>query len=118
MLLRHAKAEKAAPGVRDRDRRLNARGQGDPAMIAAYMVRHDLQPQRILVSSAQRTRETWGCMAEAFAALPVAYDDRLYESGPAAILANFDVRAATAELHNRLVLPPSRPPMIGIRAAL
>jgi phosphohistidine phosphatase len=87
MLLRHAKAEKAAPGMRDRDRRLNARGRGDAAMIAAYMVRHDLQPRRVLVSSAQRTRETWACMAEAFAAAPVAYEDRLYESGPEPVLA-------------------------------
>ena len=87
MLLRHAKAEKAVPGLRDRDRKLNARGQGDAAMIAAFMVRHDLQPRRVLVSSAQRTRETWDCMAEAFAAAPVAYEDRLYESGPEAILA-------------------------------
>jgi phosphohistidine phosphatase len=87
MLLRHAKAEKAAPGMRDRDRRLNGRGQGDAGLIAAYMVRHDLQPRRILASSAQRTRETWGCMAEAFAATPVGYEDRLYESGPESILA-------------------------------
>jgi len=87
MLLRHAKAEKAAPGVRDRDRRLNARGQGDAALIAAHMVRHELQPSRVLVSSAQRTRETWGCMAQAFAAAPIAYEDRLYESGPETVLA-------------------------------
>jgi phosphohistidine phosphatase len=87
MLLRHAKAEKGVPGMRDRDRRLNARGQGDAAIIAAYMARHDLQPRRVLVSSAQRTRETWGCMAETFAAAPVAYEDRLYESGPEPILA-------------------------------
>jgi phosphohistidine phosphatase len=87
MILRHAKAEKAAPGVRDRDRKLDGRGQSDAAMIAAYMVRHDLQPRRILVSAAQRTRETWQCMAEAFAAVPVAYEDRLYESGSEQILA-------------------------------
>jgi phosphohistidine phosphatase len=86
MLLRHAKAEKAAPGMRDRDRRLNARGQNDAAMIAAYMVQQDLQPRRILVSSSQRTRETWQCMAEAFAPAPIAYEDRLYESGPEPIL--------------------------------
>jgi phosphohistidine phosphatase len=121
MLLRHAKAEKAASGMRDRDRKLNARGQGDAAMIATYMVRHDLQPHRILVSSAQRTRETWGCMAEAFAALPVAYDDRLYESGAETILTVIRElgRAANALLvvgHNpgmhdlaRLLLaPPAR----------
>jgi phosphohistidine phosphatase len=87
MLLRHAKAEKGPPGMRDRDRKLTARGQRDAAKIADYMVRHDLRPDRILVSGAARTRETWQCMEWAFAATPVAYEDRLYESGPDAILA-------------------------------
>jgi phosphohistidine phosphatase len=87
MLLRHAKAEKAVPGMRDRDRKLNARGRGDAAKIADYMIRHDLRPDRILVSAAARTRETWQCMADAFAATPIEYEDRLYESGPDAILA-------------------------------
>jgi phosphohistidine phosphatase len=86
MLLRHAKAEKASPGLRDRDRKLDARGQADAAMIADYMVKHDLEPRRIIVSSAQRTRETWQCMAKAFAAPPVAYEDRLYENGPDSIM--------------------------------
>ncbi|MCL2430724.1 MAG: histidine phosphatase family protein [Alphaproteobacteria bacterium] len=87
MLLRHAKAEKAPPGMRDRDRGLTGRGQRDAAKIADYMVRHGLQPDRILVSGAARTRETWQCMERAFAAAPVEYEDRLYESGPDAILA-------------------------------
>jgi phosphohistidine phosphatase len=86
MLLRHAKAEKAEPGMRDRERKLNARGRTDAALIAAYMVTHDLKPQRILVSSAERTRETWQCMAKAFAAPQIAYEDRLYESGTDSIL--------------------------------
>src|SRR5258708_13854511 len=59
MLLRHAKAEKAESGMRDRDRRLNARGRDDAARIAAHMARHALLPDRVIVSSAQRTRETW-----------------------------------------------------------
>jgi phosphohistidine phosphatase len=86
MLLRHAKAEKGSPGLRDRDRELNARGQADAAMIAAYMATHELEPDGVIVSSAQRTRETWQCMAKAFAALPVAYEDRLYDAGPESIL--------------------------------
>jgi phosphohistidine phosphatase len=87
MLLRHAKAEKAESGMRDRDRRLNARGREDAARIAAHMVRHALLPDRVLISSARRTRETWECMAPAFSAdVPVDYQDRLYESGTETIL--------------------------------
>src|SRR5580693_1924941 len=87
MLLRHAKAEKAESGVRDRDRRLNARGRNDAARIADHMVRHALLPDRAMVSSVQRTRETWERMAPAFsAAPPVAYEDRLYDAGADTIL--------------------------------
>jgi phosphohistidine phosphatase len=88
MLLRHAKSEKAESGMRDRDRRLNGRGRDDAAQIARYMVQHALLPDRVLVSSAQRTRETWERMAPAFSAnQPVGYEDRLYESGTDSILA-------------------------------
>jgi phosphohistidine phosphatase len=87
MLLRHAKSEKAAPGQRDRDRGLTARGRNDAAEIAAYMAAQKLLPDRIVVSSAQRTRETWQHMAAGFPAAPVpAYEDRLYESSPKLIL--------------------------------
>ena len=87
MLLRHAKAEKAEPGMRDRDRRLNARGRDDGARIGGHMAQHGLLPDRVLVSSAQRTRETWERMAPAFSLTPpVSYEDRLYESGTEAIL--------------------------------
>jgi phosphohistidine phosphatase len=87
MLLRHAKAEKAEPGMRDRDRRLNARGREDAARIAAHMVRHALLPDQVIVSSAQRTRETWERMAPAFSTgLPVGFEDRLYDADTAAIL--------------------------------
>jgi phosphohistidine phosphatase len=87
MLLRHAKAEKAESGIHDRDRRLDARGRDDAPRIAAHMVRRALLPDRVLVSSAQRTRETWERMAPAFSpAPPVDYEDRLYESGTEAIL--------------------------------
>jgi phosphohistidine phosphatase len=88
MLLRHAKAEKAEAGMRDRDRRLNARGRDDAARIAAHMARHALLPDRVIVSSAQRTRETWQHMAPAFSTgLPVGYEDRLYDAGTDSILA-------------------------------
>jgi phosphohistidine phosphatase len=73
--------------MRDRDRRLEARGRGESRQMADYLVQHALRPDRVIVSSAQRTRETWEHMAPAFAAAPpVDYDDRLYESSPKNIL--------------------------------
>ena len=97
MLLRHAKAEKAVTEMRDRDRRLTARGRKDAAQIAAYMMQHRLLPGRILVSAAQRTRETWEQMLPVFATrAPVAYEDRLYEAGPTAIAAVIKAEGQTA----------------------
>ena len=87
MLLRHAKAVKAEGGMRDRDRPLNGRGRSDAAEIASYMAAHELAPERVLVSSAQRTRETWARMAAAFStAAEVDYEDALYDARPDAIV--------------------------------
>jgi phosphohistidine phosphatase len=66
ILLRHAKTERAAPGQRDRDRKLTARGRTDAPMIGAYMARHRLVPDMALVSPVERTQETWELIAEAF----------------------------------------------------
>jgi phosphohistidine phosphatase len=88
MLLRHAKSEKAEPGMRDHDRRLDSRGQNDAAMIGAYMSRHALIADLAMASSAERTRATWERLATALSAAPrVTYEDRLYDAGAQAILA-------------------------------
>jgi len=88
ILLRHAKTEKAEPGMADRERALNARGQSDAPVIGAYMARHKLVPDLALVSTARRTRETWDRIAGALTKKPaVAYEDRLYDAGVQAILA-------------------------------
>ena len=87
MLLRHAKSEKTAPGTGDRDRGLNPRGRKDAAKLGAYLAHHALVPDRVLVSSARRTRETWERVVAAFSMPPtVAYEDRLYDAGPERIL--------------------------------
>jgi phosphohistidine phosphatase len=88
MLLRHAKAEKAEPGQRDRERSLNKRGRGDAQIIGAYMARHALIPDLAVVSPARRTRETWEQLLPALAAeVAVDYEERLYNAGTDAILA-------------------------------
>jgi phosphohistidine phosphatase len=88
MLLRHAKTEKAEPGMRDQERALNARGRSETPVIGAYMARHGLVPDRAIVSTARRTRETWGLLAAAWRAPPpVVFDDRLYDATPKTIIA-------------------------------
>ncbi|WP_237152533.1 SixA phosphatase family protein [Oryzibacter oryziterrae] len=58
-LLRHAKSSWANPGMEDFDRPLNGRGVASVPLIARYMAEHDFQPDLVLCSSAQRTRETF-----------------------------------------------------------
>jgi phosphohistidine phosphatase len=82
MLLRHAKSKKAEGGRSDQARRLKGRGKSDAPVIGAYMARHELIPELVLVSTAKRARQTWKRLA---AALPaprrVVYEDRLYNAG-------------------------------------
>jgi phosphohistidine phosphatase len=102
MLFRHAKAERGAPGTRDRDRELAPRGLKDAPRMGAYMARHRLVPDLALVSPARRTRQTWDGLAPALPALPVTFEDQLYESGPEAILAA--IREVEAEVATLLVV--------------
>jgi phosphohistidine phosphatase len=81
MLLRHAKTERAEPGVRDRDRTLMKRGRSDASAIGVYMAHHRLVPDLVLVSPAKRTQETWALAAACFAKMPPhASDERIYNA--------------------------------------
>ena len=87
MLLRHAKTERAAPGERDRDRKLVKRGRADAPAIGAYMAHHGLRPDLALVSTAKRTQETWMLVAAAFAKAPrLVSDERIYNAGAETVL--------------------------------
>lgn len=88
MLLRHAKTERAAPGERDRDRKLMDRGRADAPVIGAYMVQHRLTPDLALVSPAARAQETWQLVAGAFAKPPrFASEERIYNATVEMLLA-------------------------------
>lgn len=87
LLLRHSKAERSQPGGRDRDRVLAERGRSDANALGAYLARHGCVPDRALVSTSTRTRQTWALLAAALGrAPPTAFHDRLYEASPLAIL--------------------------------
>lgn len=56
--MRHAKAELLAPGQRDYDRPLAARGHQDAARIGKALRAMKISPDAILASPARRARET------------------------------------------------------------
>jgi phosphohistidine phosphatase len=71
----------------DRERRLNGRGQKDAATMGAYIARHGLAPDLAVISTAQRTRETWERVAAALSMPPAPiYEQRLYNARYDAIL--------------------------------
>src|SRR5436853_548737 len=103
MLLRHAKSDWSVGGQRDLDRTLAARGREAAPLVGAYMAQHALIPDKVLVSPARRTRETWELVAPALKSNPdVSYDERLYDTSPRAILRVLHDIAADA--HTSLII--------------
>jgi phosphohistidine phosphatase len=103
LLFRHAKAERAIPGTPDRDRALIERGRKDAAKIGAYMASHHLVPERVLISPAVRTQETWKVAAAAFQREPGAMPvEKLYDATVHALFAL--IKDAPASAHTLLVL--------------
>jgi phosphohistidine phosphatase len=103
MLLRHAKSDWSVGGQRDHDRALASRGREAAPLVGAYMAQHGLRPDKVLVSTARRARETWSLVAAAFGKdLDVSFDDRLYEANPKALL--IPLRAADAAAHSLLMV--------------
>lgn len=56
-------------------------------MIGSYLANHSFRPDRVLVSPAARTRETWRQIAAALRVAPDAvFDERIYNAAPQALL--------------------------------
>lgn len=87
----------------DRERRLIERGRKDAARIGAYMASHGLVPDRVILSPAERTRETWAAAATAFKPEPGALMcENLYDATPHAVFAK--VKDTPASAHTLLVV--------------
>ena len=78
ILMRHAKAERDAPSGRDRDRPLSPRGLADAALMGRALAERGLRPDRALVSSAERTHQTWDAAQEALGDVEVRLEPSLY----------------------------------------
>jgi phosphohistidine phosphatase len=72
-LLRHAHSSHP-DGIPDMHRPLSVRGEHEAAEMGAYLENEGLVPDLVVVSGAQRTRETWR-------AVPFLIENRLYEAG-------------------------------------
>lgn len=77
ILMRHGKAVRDDEAPSDRERGLTARGRRDARAAGERLVAAGLIPARILVSGAQRTRETHEALAECLPA-PSELIDGLY----------------------------------------
>jgi phosphohistidine phosphatase len=87
LLLRHAKAENAAPGSSDLKRALNDRGKKEAQAIGTFMRKHNLAAGLVLCSPAVRARETAELvLAAAEVTASVQYDERIYEASPRQLL--------------------------------
>lgn len=82
ILMRHAKSSWKEPGQEDHARPLNQRGRRDAPRVAERLVELGWTPDVVLLSDAERTRETWTLMRPLFQPLP-RVDERsdLYLAG-------------------------------------
>lgn len=83
--MRHARAEGTAES--DQARVLTEQGRADAAAAGAWLAGTGFVPDHALVSSAQRTRQTWAAVADAAGwSLEAEFDTALYAAGPEAAL--------------------------------
>ncbi len=80
ILLRHGEAEPRASSGRDLDRALTPRGRRDAAQAGEALAAAGVVPDRVLVSAARRTQETWTAAAPPLGARPGEVRDALYDA--------------------------------------
>lgn len=97
ILMRHAKAEAKAPSGEDFDRGLTERGYRDAEIIGRVLAEAGLAPDLALVSSAERTRQTWDGVSQAFPGADARLDRRLYNAASGTIRDVVDLAADEAE---------------------
>lgn len=82
IIMRHAKSGWGG-AARDFDRTLNGRGRKDAPAMAQWLANQNLIPGTIVVSPAQRTRETAAAFFAQFSidSNHTLWDERVYEAG-------------------------------------
>jgi phosphohistidine phosphatase len=85
ILFRHAKAESDAQSGDDFDRALAPRGRREARAMGDQLAALGFKPDLVLVSPAQRTRETWELAADALPGGEVRLEPSLYNAEAGAI---------------------------------
>jgi len=114
-LLRHAKS--AWPdGVPDHDRPLASRGRRDAPAAGRWLRKSGYVPDRVLCSTARRTRETWQLVEEELGAHPqTVFEDRVYGASSAELL---DLAHQTSADVHALLIVGHDPAMRGLTLEL
>lgn len=86
ILLRHAHAESAAAGQDDRDRPLSRQGLAEAEAAGRWLKDHGHVPDRIVASTARRSRETLEQVLQATGYVEQLQDDRIYEATPGTLM--------------------------------
>ena len=88
-LVRHAKSSRDDPGLPDRERPLNDRGEDDAPKAGKWLARRGVKPELILSSPAVRALSTAQLIADeiGYERKDILADDRLYDSSAADLLA-------------------------------
>ncbi|MEU0793827.1 histidine phosphatase family protein [Amycolatopsis sp. NPDC005961] len=82
IVLRHAKSD-WSDNLPDHERPLAPRGLRDAPNLGRWLGDHGYVPDRVVCSTARRTRETWEHVSGALPGEPpVEYDEDLYGAGP------------------------------------
>lgn len=82
ILLRHAHAESAVPGMDDLDRPLSVQGQAEAEAAGRWLQEHGYLPDRVLCSPARRTRETCEAVMAALGYVECRQEPRIYDATP------------------------------------
>ncbi|PHS29178.1 MAG: phosphoglycerate mutase [Robiginitomaculum sp.] len=80
LLIRHAKAAAFGREPGDHGRPLSAKGQEHAHQLGDILRRENWVPDLAIVSTAERTRNTWEAMA--MGACPVVFEEKLYLASP------------------------------------
>lgn len=107
-LLRHAQAApSAADGGSDHRRPLDAQGLSDAESLGRVLAARGVDPERVLVSAARRTRQTWECLAAAGLRAQARFEEALYNGTHTAYLSEAAEASDGADLmmvgHNPVI---------------
>ncbi len=93
ILMRHAKTEPWTEGIDDHARALTPVGHEAAEMMGKALKGEGWTPEKAIISTARRTRETWSHLSDVFGTCEVTLEDDLYlagERGIADIIAEND----------------------------